>query len=418
MKVSLLNETDLHPSNSPFTVLESEQKQIIIEHMNEDHFEDLAGFVKAFTTFGKVSSKEIDVQLLDIYAEGFSLQVSKLDPSNEPNEGIYEATGRTDQAGQSDQSFKTENTIFFIAFPETIASLEELQYQYILVKQQADKKLHKKTIKLTEQIFNVENHFHVTDNMYRLVLTPNEANNSTKATSLPYNEPGYAYLFDLEHNFASDIKTDTDTNVTINKDSSTGSKSKRLHRYYTLRQAWQDPKTGLETAWIDVFLHGETLGSQWLDTLDLGMTVKTKREVPEKIAHLNQGQVLLIADETSIPTVVRLLELWQNPIAPLIIYITNNECDQDYLYQREPNNLIDDHLNVIPLVIEGQQQGLPLAQFIDQTLEQYLIDNKVSIEKVWGAIEVGTSKALRALLKTRLGLDRSDMIVKGYWRQE
>lgn len=142
------------------------------------------------------------------------------------------------------------------------------------------------------------------------------------------------------------------------------------------------------------------------------------REVPEKLAHLNQGQALLIADETSIPTVARLLELWQNPIPPLVIYITQQASDQDYLNHREVNELIDHKLEILPLVIGDINQGQPLAQLIDNTLKNYLAQHRVVIEKIWGAIEVSTSKALKALLKQRLKLDRSDMIVKGYWRKE
>ena len=147
-------------------------------------------------------------------------------------------------------------------------------------------------------------------------------------------------------------------------------------------------------------------------------TVKTMREVPEKVAHLNQGQALLIADETSIPTVARLLELWQNPVPPLIIYITQQASDQEYLQHREVNELIDDKLKILPVVIGNMAQGQPVAQLIDSTVEGYLAQHPVVIEKVWGAIEVNTSKALKALLKQRLRLDRTDMIIKGYWRKE
>ena len=63
-------------------------------------------------------------------------------------------------------------------------------------------------------------------------------------------------------------------------------------------------------------------------------------------------------------------------------------------------------------------QGQPLAQLIDSTIEDYLAQHPIVIEKVWGAIEVNTSKALKALLKQRLKLDRTDMVIKGYWRKE
>lgn len=393
MTVSVLKKAGIHRFDSQFTVLHSEHKHNIIEHMNEDHFEDLIRFVKVFTPLTEVCSKQYDIKLLDIYIEGFSLQVSELTLPSTQND--------------------SQSTTYFIAFLEPLSSIEDLQYQYILLKQQADKKLRKKSIKLTEQLFSVEQGFAVTANMYRLVLTLHqESTTPPSSQSLPITEAGYAYLFDLKHNYPFNTIQNND------KSDSISNSPKRLHRYYTLRKAILDPQTGQEKAWIDIFLHGETLGSQWLAAVNLQKTVKTMREVPEKVAHLNQGQALLIADETSIPTVVRLLELWQNPIPPLIIYITQQVADQDYLQHREVNELIDDKLTVLPLVIDDMPQGKPLAQLIDSTLESYLTQHPFTIEKVWGAIETSTSKALRALLKQRLKLDRTDMIVKGYWRKE
>ena len=407
MTNAVLQKVDPYRFDSQFTVLNSEHKHRIIEHMNEEHFEDLIGFIKAFAPLSNVCSKQHNIKLLDIYSEGFSLQVSELTPSSTQSK-LYSDT-------------------YFMRFPTPLSDIEDLQYQYILLKQQADKKLHKKSIKLTEQLFHVEQGFTVTENMYRLVLTLPQ-DNAVSSQSLLVTEPGYAYLFDIEHNYP--FSTDNgDGNVSSNSDDSDNShgndqsgsttiNSKRLHRYYTLRKAIFDPQTGQNRAWIDVFLHGETFGSQWLAAVNSQKTVKTMREVPEKVAHLNQGQALLIADETSIPTVARLLELWQNPIPPLVIYITQQASDQDYLNHREVNELIDDKLKILPVVIGDMHQGQPLAQLIDSTVEDYLAQHPVVIEKVWGAIEVNTSKALKALLKQRLKLDRTDMIVKGYWRKE
>lgn len=401
MTTSVLQQVDPYRFDSQFTMLNSEHKDRIIEHMNEDHFEDLMGFIKAFAPLSEVCNKQHDIKLLDIYSEGFSLQVSELIPS-------------------STQS-KLNSDTYFMRFPTPLSDIEDLQYQYILLKQQADKKLHKKSIKLTEQLFHVEQGFAVTENMYRLVLTLPQ-DNAVSSDSVPVTEPGYAYLFNIGHNYPFSTDND-DGNVSSNSDGNDQSGSttlnfKRLHRYYTLRKAILDPKTGQNRAWIDIFLHGETLGSQWLTAVNSQKTVKTMREVPEKVAHLNQGQALLIADETSIPTVARLLELWQNPVPPLIIYITQQESDQDYLKHREVNDLIDDKLEILPLVIGNMDQGQPLAQLIDSTVEDYLAQHPVVIEKVWAAIEVNTSKALKALLKQRLKLDRTDMIIKGYWRKE
>lgn len=385
MAAVLMPEPDLTPNDLKYTALEGEEKQRIIDHINEEHFSELVGFIKAFTPLTDLSPKQHDVRLVDIYAQGIGLQVSAL-PS------------LASDAPQSD-------THYFIDFPKVITHLNELQYQYIALKQQADKKLRKKTIILAEKLFQVKSGFAVTDNMYRLLLSAPAA--ASDNSCFPVSEAGYAYLFDLSHNLSLQTASNSDTAA-----------AQRTHRYYTLRKVSTNPTTGDQEAWVDVFLHGETLGAQWLAALTPKDTVKTKREVPENIAHLQQGQSLLIADETSIPTVARLLELWQNPIAPLIIYITQKAADQAYLQDRQANPLIDDALTVLPVMNADLAQGAPLAELIAHTLTQHLKSNPIHIQKVWGALETSTSKALRALLKPTLNLDRSAMIVKGYWRQD
>nr|WP_241878143.1 SIP domain-containing protein [Psychrobacter sp. PraFG1]UNK04570.1 siderophore-interacting protein [Psychrobacter sp. PraFG1] len=75
-------------------------------------------------------------------------------------------------------------------------------------------------------------------------------------------------------------------------------------------------------------------------------------------------------------------------------------------------------MTVLPVMNADLAQGAPLAELIAHTLTQHLKSNPIHIQKVWGALETSTSKALRALLKPTLNLDRSAMIVKGYWRQD
>jgi len=191
-------------------------------------------------------------------------------------------------------------------------------------------------------------------------------------------------------------------------------------------------------ALVDVFLHGDTPGGSWAQSLQSGDTVVTKREFPEKTEHLRDGQALLIADETSMPTVARLLELWKNPKPPLVVCVTQDIADQCYFDAVKMRSSLDgidndnsdtdsdcntesrkdNHFTVLPIVTNQANSGAELATLIDSQLGGYLTHNPLQIGKVWGALEANTAKALRPLLKDRLALSRTDVVVKVYWRHD
>ena len=174
-------------------------------------------------------------------------------------------------------------------------------------------------------------------------------------------------------------------------------------------------------AWVDVFVHGNTPGGNWATALQAGDTVITKREFPEKVEHLRDGQALLIVDETSMPTAARLLELWDNPKPPLIVCVTQDVADQSYFNDIKMNDDVeggkDRNFTVLPIVIGSINSEQSLATLINSKLSDYLTEHPLKIDKVWGALEASTVKALRPTLRERLKLNRAEVIVKVYWRQ-
>jgi NADPH-dependent ferric siderophore reductase len=442
----LASTENTNNQNSQYTSLNDPEIAIVVAHINEEHLDELLGFLNAFTSLSTAELDLVDAQITDIYAEGIAIQTrsknSETQQTDAPNNSIHDQT-------------------FFIAFATSISQLDDLQGQYILLKQRADKKLGKKTIKLTKQVFDVQNSYRVSKNMLRLELsmpsldsdTPlnntaqlSNAKGATSSTSVPTNEAGYAYLFDLEHNAMTNalMNDSTDDNKADNHKSDDSEKENirlaRPHCYYTLRKAWHaDDKI---RAWVDVFLHGDTPGGNWAAALQAGETVVTKREFPEKVEHLRDGQAVLIVDETSMPTAARLLELWNNPTPPLVICVTQNPDDQSYFdtvkirsgidnigndnnnTDSDTNNDCntesreDNHFTVLPIVTNQPNSGAELATLIDSKLGDYLTDNPLQLDKVWGALEANTAKALRPLLKDRLELSRTDVVVKVYWRQD
>ena len=442
----LASTENIDNQNNQHTPLNDPEIASVVAHINEEHLDELLGFLNAFTSLSTAELDLVDAQITDIYAEGIAIQTCPKSLENQPTDA---------------QNNSLHDQTFFIAFAASISQLDDLQAQYILLKQRADKKLGKKTIKLTKQVFEVQHSYRVSKNMLRLELSMPSLNSDTQlnntaqlnntkgvtsSTSVPTNEAGYAYLFDLEHNAMTNALMTDSTDGNKAGDYKTNGSDKenvrpaRPHCYYTLRKAWQ-ADDGIR-AWVDVFLHGDTPGGNWAAALQAGETVVTKREFPEKVEHLRNGQAVLIVDETSMPTAARLLELWNNPTPPLVVCVTQDAGDQSYFdtvkmrsgidnigndnsnTDSDTNNDCDtesrkdDHFTVLPIVTNQVNSGAELATLIDSKFGDYLINNPLQMDKIWGALEANTAKALRPLLKDRLGLSRTDVVVKVYWRHD
>lgn len=387
MTHSILNTNNTFDyQKNVYTPLNFPELASAINHINEEHYDEMLEFLTAFTFITSEDLIDANVQVTDIYAEAIALQVQFKDAKNTSNQ-FYDQT-------------------FFIPFTSSITQFNDLNTQYILLKQKSDKKLGKKTIKLTKQTFTVQDSYKVSENMLRLELSGPTLNTSGK-NLIPVDEAGYAYLFDLAHN------------VTTSKTNDDSASLARAHRYYTLRKAWQS-SDGMQV-WIDVFVHGNTSGGNWATALQTGNTVITKREFPEKVEHLLDGQALLIVDETSMPTAARLLELWYNSKPPLIVCVTQDAADQKYFDDIKMKDAVKGsrgrNFTVLPIVIGSINSGQNLATLIDNKINDYLTEYPLQIDKIWGALEASTVKALRPILRERFNLNRAEVVVKVYWRR-
>ena len=364
------------------TPIDHPEKSHIIAHLNDEHSDEITAFARVLggikraeldKNIANQSNQDEQIKLVDIYAEGFEVGIANSAP-------------------------------LFIAFPQSITSFDDLQTQYILLKQKADKALGKKSIKLTSQHFTVLSSEHISPNMLRLTLDLD----LNPEHPMPTDEAGYAYLFDLKINDSPTF------------DTSKSRKEERKHVYYTLRKAWQ--ADDVTQAWVDIYVHGDTPAGNWATALQAKDRIQTTREFPEKVAHLSDGQAVLICDETSVPTVARLLELWTNPTPPMIVFMTQHADDQAYLTHHTldiapdlSNNLTVLPLNIDPITIDTDTSEL--ATVIINRLDEYLRQTSMQIDKVWGAVEADTAKALRPLLRKRFELDKSDVVLKVYWRK-
>jgi len=369
--------------------LDVADKTLFIDHVNEEHQDELAMFINIFT---KASIREDSVpSIVELYSDGMLLALTSID---------------NNQTDPENAPHPTEQ--YFVHFTSPVVDAASLQEQYITLLQRAATKLGKRTIKLRDQFFTVMDGYYASPNMYRLLVTAPD--------NTPLNQPGYAYLLDLNASFAAsklDSGERRDSNDSDNTDEFQG-----VYRYYSLRKAWQNADSSSVHAWIDVYIHGDTSGGNWAKSLDTGMKIKSVREYPEKLEHLTDGQCLLICDETSLPTVANLLENWQNPLSPLVIAITNDSKDINYLHDITLSERLskDERFRQDNLLHIINTPATALTEQIMTTLNSRLTTTPNKIDKVWGALEAANIKSLRPQLKSVLGLSRQDMTIQVYWR--
>ncbi|GAF59031.1 LOW QUALITY PROTEIN: iron-chelator utilization protein [Psychrobacter sp. JCM 18902] len=366
------------------TPLDMADKAQFMSHVNEEHQDELAMFINAFTTTA-VSEHEI-ASIAELYTDGILMDVT---------------TAHHDDDTLTNSSKLSRQ--YFIDFTVPISDSMTLQEQYITLLQTSANKLGKRTIKLQEQRFTVINAIMPAPICIDCWPHPIVRHSLIRATRICLSWMRTVYLL---QNTSQKTIQEIATNL--------------CSRYYTLRKAWRDSSSSSVQAWIDVYIHGDTAGGSWARALNCGSQIKTVREYPEKIEHLSTGQCLLICDETSLPTVANLLENWQNPLPPLVIAITNDPEDISYLHTLTLSNQLrhEAHFlqdNVCQLV---NAPTTDITEQIMTLLNTQFARLPVKIDKVWGALEAADIKSLRQQLKTNLGLSRQDMVIKVYWRAQ
>lgn len=248
----------------------------------------------------------------------------------------------------------------------------------------------------------------VTSNMLRLYLKTDKP--------LPPNAPGFAWLFSLKVlNAAPTVAPKTNNFLQklfqriflcVLPHLSQQRREKMMlsmvkdTRYYTLRKVEHCGSN--EIAWVDVYLHGMTAGGEWAKMLKTGDIIHSISEYTEATDHLHQGQTLLIADETALPTVLALLESWRNPIPPILINVLHDEAEHAYIKQA------DTPVGTNIYYLDSKNESLA-QEIVD------VIAPLPKIDAVWAALENNLAKKIRKYLREEHGLLGSQNRVKGYW---
>ncbi len=362
-------------------IKDRDHKTDIIDHVNQDHSDELLTIARAHSPDTDIHSARIT----DIFQEGIQVSITP-----RGNQDPYDA---------------------FIPF-EIEGDLEEkiLYSAYAaIVKQGGDLSGSRK------HFFEVTGKTQLTTHFTRLTLR--------SRTPFPEYYPGYAYGFILKT-----LKGQPESPpppgktgwlqqasnrffIWLMKRLSSNSRQKMLTninknvRLYTLRKAWQTTSTdGTEYyGHVDIFTHGDSPGSLWSAGLNAGDIILSRSESADKHPHLATGQALLIADETAFPALAAILEQWQNPLPPVVITLSALAEEQDYFSEARLPAGTRMHKAICP----ADRQGEDVLAIIE-TLQDF--------DTAWGAMEADAAKAVRHHLRNVRNIQGKNNHTKGYWR--
>jgi len=366
--------------NSFTPIKNIDQKIDIIDHVNQDHREELIAIAQ--TQYEDV----ISAKIADIFEE-----VVQLDIVNDNEAVTHTITIPFEIEGE------LEDKILYLAYAAIVKQGRDLSGT-------------------GQHFFEVLSKQDITNNIVRIHIKSD--------TPLPEYYPGYAYAFLLKkmkkkvpHNTHSSTQKPWLKNIFdrffifIMKHLSVKQRNKLLRssykgvRLYTLRKAWKESETSpfCNRGYIDVFKHDETAGSQWASELSAGDVLLSRSETADKHQHLAQGKVLLIADETAFPALAGILEHWHNSIPPDVILLTADDAEQGYFTQE----MLPAETQLHRVICAPQYQA-------DETLN--IIKNIPLIDNVWGAFESDAAKKVRHFLRNERHIKGKNNHTKAYWK--
>lgn len=175
-------------------------------------------------------------------------------------------------------------------------------------------------------------------------------------------------------------------------------------RYYTLQRSWSSDPTRdfADHGYIDIYLHGDTAGSLWAKSLKIGDVITSRVEHEDHHDNLQTGTALLIADETAYPALLGLLQQWQNPIAPVVIILSNKATEQDYFSDSDLQPVAQTQR----IVCSPSEQGERVIEALNEL---------PTFTTAWGAFEKESAKMVRMHLRNHYQINGQDNRIKGYW---
>ncbi|MBS9778455.1 MAG: SIP domain-containing protein [Gammaproteobacteria bacterium] len=362
---------------------DQDEKFDIIEHINQDHTDEILSIAHVFTDYTNANT----AKLLDIFEEGAELELT-----------FYENLSEVQSV--------------FVPFQIKGDIEEKLLYLAYSAMAQQGKALSDSK----RQFFEITDTYLLTPNIIRLTISSD--------SQLPEKSPAYAYGFLLKVIEKQKIQKETinvdrkktrfqhlaDTLLLwVMKKLSSKNRKKMIKgmnkgiRYYTLQTSWRSGNNDFcDQGFVDVFFHGETKGSQWALSLKKGDVISSRVESADNHDNINDGQALLIADETAYPALLGILQEWQNPIAPFVIIISEKPEEQHYFSDED----ISIAARVLRITCPPCEQGKHVTDAIE-SLPEFCT--------TWGAFEKESSKTVRAYIRNHYDISGHNNRIRGYW---
>lgn len=365
-----------------YTIIQDQDRKLdIMDHVNQDHRKELLVIAQ---TYGKNNLLH-DAMIVDIFEEG--IQLDTQDSVSEDHKKLFI---------EFELKGDLEEQILYLAYNSFAKQKIEFSHNAkkffeVVAKEQVSKNITRLTIKSQVALPKYYAGYAYGFILKVLEKAPSHVNSSDKS-SIFKNLFDRGFLWAMKH-ISSQKRQKLLENM--NKDV----------RLYTLRRAFGNDRNNeiFNYGHVDVFTHGSSSGSQWIDQLQLGSLISSRTETDDKHDHLHEGQSVLIADETAYPALAGILDFWKNSIPPIIILLCADEQDLEYFqsYTFPESTIVK---KVIGAVEEQGQQTIEILKIF------------IEVDNVWGALENNAAKQIRHYLRNERKLAGRNNHIKGYWR--
>lgn len=178
-----------------------------------------------------------------------------------------------------------------------------------------------------------------------------------------------------------------------------------------------DSADGCHAGYIDVYIHGDTPAGNWAKSLQAGDIIASNRDVEETTEQLQQGQSLLICDETAMPTVALCLETWQSDTIPLVICIHHSADEQSYWQSVNYAATLPKSFKPVFIGLKTDDDSLNYAEEVIAQIDEFTKKTGNPIDHAWGAFEAGQAKQVKKHLRETYALKGRANAVRGYWKK-
>ena len=163
-----------------------------------------------------------------------------------------------------------------------------------------------------------------------------------------------------------------------------------------------DPEAG--TAWLEFSLH-EGIASDWARTVEPGQTIEASllgskydwcQEDPSPES--NWEKTLIVGDMASLPAINSLLDyIGDSPATVILEYVHSDDLQ-------------------VPVRLSSNQKLIRCLRGSDKCEKELLARVTEPNQRIWIALEAGTTRSLVKKLRHEYGVTKSTMSALGYWK--